>query len=152
MAKAKGTIKGIRVGRSGLFLTHLFFTDHSILFREASLHGATTAEAKACLHAVTVAEELGFQRLVVKGDPLTVVKKVRSLGEEISSIFVIIKEIKEKAQRFKELIFSFVGRLVNQVAHAMAKEGKQWSLLRVWIEEAPLRVEVEAERNRRNLI
>lgn len=36
---------------------------------------ATTTEAKACLHAVTVAEELGFQRLVVEGDPLTVVKK-----------------------------------------------------------------------------
>ncbi|MBA0816641.1 hypothetical protein Gohar_001282, partial [Gossypium harknessii] len=76
---------------------------------------ATTNEARACLDAVTVAEKLGFQMLVVKGDSLTVVKKFQSLGEERSN------------------------RLVNQRAHAMAMEGKQWSLLRVWIEEAPLR-------------
>ncbi|MBA0603059.1 hypothetical protein Gorai_003219, partial [Gossypium raimondii] len=80
---------------------------------------ATTNEARACLHAVTMAEKLGFQMLVVEGDSLTVVKKFRSLREERSK------------------------RLVNQRAHAMVMERKQWSLLRVWIEEAPLRVEVE---------
>lgn len=35
----------------------------------------TTTEARACLQAVAVAEELGFRRLVVEGDSLTVVKK-----------------------------------------------------------------------------
>ncbi|MBA0816560.1 hypothetical protein Gohar_001209 [Gossypium harknessii] len=34
-------------------------------------------EARACLQAVTVAEELGLQRLVVEGDSLTIVKKVQ---------------------------------------------------------------------------
>lgn len=34
-----GKIKGIWVGRSGLFLTHLFFANDNILFREANLDG-----------------------------------------------------------------------------------------------------------------
>ncbi|MBA0843887.1 hypothetical protein Goarm_001037, partial [Gossypium armourianum] len=48
----------------------------------------TIVEARACLQAVTVAKELRFQRLV---------------------------EIKERAQRFKELTFRFEGRSMNQV-------------------------------------
>lgn len=86
---------------------------------------STTVEVRACLQVVTVAEELGFWGLVVKGDPLTVVKKVWPLGEERSSIAVIVKEIMERVQRFEELTFRFGGRPVNQVAHAMEEEGKQ---------------------------
>lgn len=71
----------------------------------------TTTEARACLQAVAVAEELGFRRLVVEGDSLTVVKKFSRL----------------------------------------AVEEKWWSSQRVWIEEAPPRVEKEAERDGRNL-
>ncbi|KAA3458678.1 reverse transcriptase [Gossypium australe] len=71
---------------------------------------ATTAEVRACVQAVTVAKELGFWRLVVEGDSLTVFKKVRSLDEDRSSIFVIIKEIKERVQRFEEFTCRFVGR------------------------------------------
>ncbi|MBA0815520.1 hypothetical protein Gohar_000285 [Gossypium harknessii] len=38
----------------------------------------TTTEAKACLHAVIFGEEMGFRDLVVKGDSLTVIKKLKS--------------------------------------------------------------------------
>ncbi|MBA0602984.1 hypothetical protein Gorai_003144, partial [Gossypium raimondii] len=51
----------------------------------------------------------------------------------------VYSEIKERAQRFEELTFRFEGRSVNQVEHAMAEEGKQWSFLRVWIDEVSLR-------------
>lgn len=64
---------------------------------------------------------------------------------------MLVKEIKERAKRFEELTFSSVGRSGNQVAHTLAVEEKWWSSQRVWIEEAPPRVEKEAERDGRNL-
>ncbi|KAG8472839.1 hypothetical protein CXB51_034760 [Gossypium anomalum] len=127
--------------------------DHSsvagIIFRDSEGHilaactypnkfvaDPTTTEARACLQAMIVAEELGFRRLVVEGDSSTVVKKVQSLEGDKSSIAVLVKEIKEGAQRFEELTFRFVGRSGNQVAHTSAVEEKWWSSQRVWIEEA----------------
>ncbi|KAH1129809.1 hypothetical protein J1N35_001187 [Gossypium stocksii] len=48
---------------------------------------ATTAEAKAYLQTVTVAEELGFRNLVIEGDSLTVIKKSKHL-KRINQILV----------------------------------------------------------------
>ncbi|KAH1031923.1 hypothetical protein J1N35_044097 [Gossypium stocksii] len=113
--------------------------DHSsvagIIFRDSEGHilaactypnnfvaDPTTTEARACLQAVIVDEELGFRRLVVEGDSLTVIKKSSVDG----------------------------GGSRNQVAHTLAVEEKWWSSQRVWIEEGSPRVGTEAERDRRN--
>lgn len=37
----------------------------------------TTAEAYACLHGVTFAEDLGFEDAIIEGDSLTIVKKLQ---------------------------------------------------------------------------
>lgn len=34
------------------------------------------AEAKACLQAITMAEEMGFQDICIEGDALTVIQKI----------------------------------------------------------------------------
>lgn len=40
LAKSDELTKGVRIGRSNITLTHLFFADDSILFSEVSLKGA----------------------------------------------------------------------------------------------------------------
>lgn len=112
---------------------------------------ATTVEAKTCLQAVTVAEELGFRRLVVEGDSLIVIKKIRSSENNRSSISMIIKEIKKRAQGYESFTRHFVGRAVNRAAHTIAKEGNQWPSAMIWVKEAPSRVEAVAEEDRRAL-
>ncbi|MBA0607791.1 hypothetical protein Godav_020055, partial [Gossypium davidsonii] len=49
---------------------------------------ATTTEVRDCLQAATVVEELGFRRLVVERDFLTIIKKARSLEEARSNISI----------------------------------------------------------------
>lgn len=44
-ARMDGMIKGVRIGRSNLALTHLFFADDNILFRDASMEGARAIKA-----------------------------------------------------------------------------------------------------------
>ncbi|MBA0878972.1 hypothetical protein Goshw_029258, partial [Gossypium schwendimanii] len=39
---------------------------------------STIAEAKACLQAVIFGEEMGFRDLVIEGDALIVIKKLKS--------------------------------------------------------------------------
>lgn len=108
-------------------------------------------EARACLQAVTVSEELGFRNLMVEGDSLIVIKKIQTVDGDRSSIAAIIQEIKERAQRFESFTCYFVERSVNHVAHVMAKEGKRWAELRVSIKESPPRTESTTEKDRRSL-
>ncbi|KAG8490456.1 hypothetical protein CXB51_013622 [Gossypium anomalum] len=111
----------------------------------------TTVEAKACLQAVSVIEELGFRNLTVERDSLTVIKKSQFLEVDKSSIAVIIQEIKKRCRRFENITYSFAGRLANQAAHVLAEEGKNWAETRVWLDEALQITELAAERDKRFL-
>ncbi|KAL4308866.1 hypothetical protein GQ457_01G015730 [Hibiscus cannabinus] len=103
------------------------------------LHVADTfvAEALACLQAVTFAKELGFRRVVVEGDSLTVIKKVRSLSADGSLISPIIFDIKDIVKGFDGIAFKFVHRSSNIVAHTLARVGRGHQVPSYWIEEAP---------------
>ncbi|KAK5820251.1 hypothetical protein PVK06_025297 [Gossypium arboreum] len=96
------------------------------------------AEAMACLQAVTMAEEMGFQDILVEGDALTIIRKLNSAEDDKSSISSLIKEIKGRGNRFRRLRFEYVPREANKMAHGMALEGRQHENSQYWIEEAPL--------------
>ncbi|KAH1106342.1 hypothetical protein J1N35_010110 [Gossypium stocksii] len=96
-----------------------------------------------------MAEDLGFRKLVVGGDSLTIVKKAQSLEKDRSSVVASIKHIKEISRRFEEITFRFASKSVNRTAHAMVEEGWELSSSTYWIEEASVRVEEKAERDRR---
>lgn len=94
------------------------------------------AEARACLQAVTMAEEMGFQDIIVEGDALTIIRKLNSSVEDKSNISSLIKEIKGRKHRFRSLSFKYVTREANKAAHGMAQEGRQRDKPQYWIEEA----------------
>ncbi|KAH1073597.1 hypothetical protein J1N35_025925 [Gossypium stocksii] len=100
------------------------------------------AEARACLQAIIMAEEMGFQDICVEGDALTIILKLNSAEEDRSSISSLIKEIKRRVSNFKRLSFKHVPREASKVAHAMANEGGRYEHSRYWIEEVPYVVEV----------
>ncbi|MBA0851078.1 hypothetical protein Goshw_012703, partial [Gossypium schwendimanii] len=67
---------------------------------------------------------MGFQDLVVEGDALTVIKKLKSELVDRSTIDNIINEIQRKIFSFVNLSFEFTPRKTNEAAHALATRGK----------------------------
>ncbi|XP_040948463.1 uncharacterized protein [Gossypium hirsutum] len=102
---------------------------------------STMAEARACLKAVSFAEELVFQDVCVEGDALTIIRKLQSGEEDRSSFSTIISAIKGRNTRFRTLEFRFVPREVNEATHVMAVEGRKHDQAMNWIEEVPREVE-----------
>ncbi|XP_017628466.1 uncharacterized protein LOC108471345 [Gossypium arboreum] len=83
------------------------------------------AEAIACLQAVTMAEEMGFQD-VVEEDALTVIRKLKSPDDDMSNISSLIREIKGRTGRFKSLSYEYIPKEANNAAHGMARAGRQY--------------------------
>ncbi|KAG8473535.1 hypothetical protein CXB51_035829 [Gossypium anomalum] len=112
----------------------------------------TTAEARACLQAVNMAEELGFQEVDVEGDALTVIRKINLESEYRSYIRGYIQEIKRKAGSFRSIKFLHIQREANRVAHRLAKEGWKFDDPQNWMEEVPSEMEdlVNRDRNSNN--
>ncbi|KAG8502170.1 hypothetical protein CXB51_002168 [Gossypium anomalum] len=71
------------------------------------------AEAAACLQAVV----LGLQGVVIKGDSLTVIKKVQNKNKDKSVLNAYIQDI-----QFHEIRFHFVRREANGKAHDLASK------------------------------
>ncbi|KAE8686346.1 hypothetical protein F3Y22_tig00111069pilonHSYRG00104 [Hibiscus syriacus] len=106
---------------------------------------AFVVEALSCFQAVTFALELGFRRVISEGDSLTVIKKLRCPIVDGSFIAPVICEINEISKAFECVSFSFVGRIANNVAHLLAREGWMHSEQRFWVEEASPGASVAAE-------
>ncbi|KAK5841122.1 hypothetical protein PVK06_010030 [Gossypium arboreum] len=108
----------------------------------------TTAKAKACLQAITMAKEMGFREICVEGDALMVIRKLTLATEDRSSIKSIIHVIKEKSYRFSSIQFQYVQKEANTVAHEIAIEGKKFDGPQYWIEEVPCAVQDLVNRER----
>ncbi|MFQ6631948.1 hypothetical protein Gotur_009310, partial [Gossypium turneri] len=83
------------------------------------------AEARACERALIFARNMRFQRLVVEGDSLTVIKTIRRDEADKLIIKPIICHIKQMSSFFTEITYSFVHRAVNEAAHVLAMEGRR---------------------------
>ncbi|MBA0669688.1 hypothetical protein Goklo_024635, partial [Gossypium klotzschianum] len=55
------------------------------------------AEARACLQAIIMADDMGFQDICIEGDALTIICKLNFAEEDRSCISNLIKEIKGRA-------------------------------------------------------
>ncbi|KAK8497417.1 hypothetical protein V6N13_000207 [Hibiscus sabdariffa] len=124
-------------------MSGFIFCDNDGLIMAAGVsfhrHVADTfvVEALACLQATIFAKDLGFAKVVIEGDSLTVIKKVCSSTPDGSLIGPIIHDIREASKGFDSVIFGFVHRDANITAHTLAREGKEQRSSMFWIEEAP---------------
>ncbi|KAA3472112.1 reverse transcriptase [Gossypium australe] len=98
---------------------------------------AFVAESRACERAILFAIDMGFRKIMVEGDSLTVIKKIRAELDDRSVIRPIIRNIRMLAKGFEQISFSFIPRKGNRVAHTLAAEGHRWPLPCYWVEEVP---------------
>ncbi|KAK8702125.1 hypothetical protein V6N13_020493 [Hibiscus sabdariffa] len=102
------------------------------------------AEARACEKAVSLCKDMGFRNVEIEGDALTVINKINQPERDNSEIWALISNIHLLKMNFESITFKYVNRQGNNAAHVLAKEGRLFSNPKIWIEEAPLRVEEAA--------
>ncbi|OMP01552.1 hypothetical protein COLO4_11797 [Corchorus olitorius] len=95
------------------------------------------AECKAALKAAKWARDMGFTRIILEGDALTVIKKANSSETDLSPIAAYIADLKEAQNWFEKCSFSHVGRKGNRAADFLAQLGKSYSESIVWMEHVP---------------
>lgn len=81
---------------------------------------AFAAKALACSHTVHLALDFGMQEVTIEGDPLTVIRKVRSPLHDALSIGAYIQNVKPVAPLFHRYFFTHASRDGNTVAYLLA--------------------------------
>nr|KJB61324.1 hypothetical protein B456_009G352100 [Gossypium raimondii] len=79
-------------------------------------------EALACLQAVRMGLDLGYRRVVVEGDALSIIKKLQRKENDKSVLTLYTINIKTFSNKFNKCKFRQIGRKGNETAHAVAKE------------------------------
>lgn len=89
-----------------------------------SVADAFVVEALTCERAILFAIDLGFWRVEIEDDSLTVINKLNSDAVDMSIISPIIHDILSHQHFFTALSFSHVLREANGIAHDMALLGR----------------------------
>ncbi|XP_024177947.1 uncharacterized protein LOC112183863 [Rosa chinensis] len=94
-------------------------------------------EALALLHGLRFALHVGFTRIEVEGDDLSVINALQESSEDYSAEGHLIDEVKFLFQSFTSCSSHFVKREGNKVAHRLAKEALKISQPFLCLESGP---------------
>lgn len=108
---------------------------------------AFVAEARACERALLIARMMGFRRLLVEGDSLSVIKYVQKKGVDRSVLRPITFHIQQLHLLFDEVTYNFVHRTVNNVTHVLALEGRKRRVCGNWADSVPESVRLEVKKD-----
>ncbi|KAK8507848.1 hypothetical protein V6N13_140589 [Hibiscus sabdariffa] len=106
------------------------------------------AEAIACDQTLILLKDLGFDREIVEGNSLIVISKLCSSFIDRSVLSVALGNILRRTNHFSLLKFMHVKREGNKAACLLVRAGRTYSEPKIWIEEAPPKVELAASQDR----
>ncbi|MBA0731459.1 hypothetical protein Golax_022779 [Gossypium laxum] len=109
---------------------------------------AFVAEARACERALIFARMMGFLRLIVEGDSLTVIKSIKKKGEDKLVLRPITHHICKMGLHFDEVSYLFMPRTVNGAAHTLVLEGRRRKVCGGWVNGVPESVMMVAMNDR----
>ncbi|MBA0730356.1 hypothetical protein Golax_020559 [Gossypium laxum] len=78
------------------------------------------AEAIACLWTVKTSTKIGWSKVIIEGNALTIIKKCQSDQIDRSEIGVHIRDIHQISQQFGWIRFKHTNNVANQLAHVVA--------------------------------
>lgn len=82
-------------------------------------------EALAGVKAIKKGLSMGFQKVILEGDSLSIIKKCLDSEIDGSKISAYIRDIKPFRSQFTDIRFFHVHRSSNQVAHLLAQKALQ---------------------------
>ena len=94
-------------------------------------------EVVALRHAVKIAIEAGLRDLVMESDNLKLINHLKKGLKENTSFGNIVADILNLVCVCHRFVFNHVGRNGNRAAHKLAHLSREYSEMRVWIEEVP---------------
>ena len=138
----------MKINFDGAFFSELNQSDVGVVIRDnigamlascsKKLHQAykpDEVEALVALKVVTLARDLGFQKAILEGDSLSLIKALKSTNDSLSPIHLLVDDVKWVASSFERLVYSYVKRNNNRVAHSLAKNALCIPDLQVWMED-----------------
>ncbi|MBA0822174.1 hypothetical protein Goarm_018988 [Gossypium armourianum] len=98
--------------------------NREIKISKSCLHTAVgtafDVEAIACYEAILTGIDMGLTDVIVKGDSKSIINKCMTKSIDKSQISAHIRNIQKEKVRFQSIIFHFVPRSANQLAHIIA--------------------------------
>ncbi|KAL5779658.1 hypothetical protein ACOSQ2_010395 [Xanthoceras sorbifolium] len=116
--------------------------DHEGLFlaglsrKLVGLVSIEVVEASTILNGIHLAIESGFNHFMVESDALNVIKYINSRSPPLSEVGLIIADIFAISSTV-DVVFAFVPRGCNSVAHLLAGNSFSISDVSIWLEDAP---------------
>ncbi|MBA0577075.1 hypothetical protein Golob_024426 [Gossypium lobatum] len=114
-------------------------------------HVATpfAAEALASRKAIKIGKEMKWRKIIIEGDSLSIIKKCRSNIPDKSKVCAYINDIHKLQSSFQECRFEHVPRVVNSLAHMIAKATLRDKRILYLVEGVPEYAEDQSGRDRR---
>ena len=94
-------------------------------------------EAKAASRALQFASELGFDQVIVEGDCQVLTNALIEDKSFLSTVGVIIDDIRFKVSCYNQLRYLHVKREGNKVTHSLVRYAIEISDFVVWMEDVP---------------
>ena len=101
------------------------------------LYTALEIEAMAASSVLSFASQLGFHRGILEFDSLVLVSALLKNSTYLSTDGLLLDDIRFYASFFNQLLYSYVKREGNKVAHKLAKHALCISDFLVWMEDVP---------------
>ncbi|MBA0669806.1 hypothetical protein Goklo_007383 [Gossypium klotzschianum] len=89
-----------------------------------------------------------WRKIIIEGDSLSIIKKCRSNTPDKSQVCAYISDIHKLQSRFQECRFEHVLRVVNSLAHTIAKATLRDKRIIYLVEGVPEYAEDQRERDR----
>ena len=99
------------------------------------LHSPLEIEARAASSALQLAAELGFNQVVLEGDSQVLMHALAEDTPFLSTVGLLIDDVRFNAALFTKLHYSYVKREGNMVAHSLTCYALTISNFVVWMED-----------------
>ena len=99
--------------------------------------GSELEEARACIFKIHTAQQQGLQQVIIEGDCLALIMKLRKKQRPTGNVGRLVDDILKLSSNFNFCAFSFVKRNGNKIAHALAHLKLYVSSPRVWFKDGP---------------
>ncbi|XP_074298887.1 uncharacterized protein LOC141629856 [Silene latifolia] len=141
-----GVIEGVGTGLGVVARTHGDSFAWAVTMQERLTFDVKRAEAEAIFLGMKEVRSRGHTRIIVESDCWSVIKDLQDKKKGRADIFRIYDDILSLCNSFISLVFSFVRRESNCVAHLVAHSSPWIVGRRFWSDEAPQHI-VEAISN-----
>jgi ribonuclease HI len=101
-----------------------------------------TAEVMTAICAVEFSKEVGFFEVIFEGDAAQVVADINMVSTNLSNTGYLIESIQQELKWFRAGSFVHVPRVLNSVAHALAREAAHNMVDCIWLEDTPQSISI----------